>query len=530
MPAQRAAAVRTLVGVDVGSTHIKAALVAPGSGVLHVARRATGTYPVRGGGAYHRPAELLAAVGSAIAECVAAAGARRKPEAIGIASMAEAGVPIDRRSLPVGDILAWFDPRPERQAAWLERRIGAAPLFARTGLRPEPKCTLSKLLWLREHKAADFTRLRRWAGVAELVALDLTDSLATNASLACRTLAFDVTARAWDAELLGLASLVPDEMPAVLPLGQAAGGLTAAAATRLGLPSGTPVAIAGHDHLAAAIGGGVTAPGDALDSMGSAEAALLVTAEPVLLDEIRRGGFSTGCHALDGLAYVVGGLQSSGALVEWFLDTFMPAPPIPASATGFASGRRAPGKAPAPQVDRYARFIELLEEASPGPVEPIVRPYLRGRTAPHRDPSATLEFEGLRETHSLVDLAAAMVDGAAYHVRWMFDEIARITDTPLERIRLTGGGARNRRWVAAKAALGPGQLEVVRTDEAAALGAALVAGVACGAYASVADALADASPFDRVTAPATIRTRYDTAYMDRWLPAVVARLRQDGLG
>jgi glycerol kinase len=71
---------------------------------------------------------------------------------------------------------------------------------------------------------------------------------------------------------------------------------------------------------------------------------------------------------------------------------------------------------------------------------------------------------------------------------------------------------------------------VVRTDEAAALGAALVAGVACGVYASVGDALADASPFDRVTAPATIRTRYDTAYMDRWLPAVVARLRQDGLG
>ena len=210
------------MGVDVGSTHIKAALVAPGSGVLHVARRATETHAVRGGGAYHRPNELLAAVSSAIAECVDAAGARHRPVAVGIASMAESGVPIDRRNLPVGDILAWHDPRPERQAAWLERQIGAAPLFARTGLRPEPKYTLSKLLWLREHKAADFTRLRHWAGVAELVALDLTGNLATNASLACRTLAFNVTARAWDAELLALASLGPDEMPVVLPLGKAA--------------------------------------------------------------------------------------------------------------------------------------------------------------------------------------------------------------------------------------------------------------------------------------------------------------------
>ena len=528
MSVQRAGAARTLVGVDVGSTHIKAALVAPGSGVLHVARRATETHAVRGGGAYHRPNELLAAVSSAIAECVDAAGARHRPVAVGIASMAESGVPIDRRNLPVGDILAWHDPRPERQAAWLERQIGAAPLFARTGLRPEPKYTLSKLLWLREHKAADFTRLRHWAGVAELVALDLTGNLATNASLACRTLAFNVTARAWDAELLALASLGPDEMPVVLPLGKAVGGLTAAAATRLGLPAGTPVAIAGHDHLAAALGAGVTKPGDVLDSMGSAEATLLVAERPALADEIRRGGFSTGCNAVDGLAYVSGGLQSSGALIDWFLDTFLGVGDAAAGADRAGEPVQV-GGASSDEAERYAPFVELLEGAGPGPVEPIVRPYLRGRTAPHRDPSASLEFEGLRETHTLVDLAAAAVDGCAYHVRWMLDELARITGTPLDRVKLTGGGARNRRWVIAKAALGPGRLEVVRTEEAAALGAALVAGLAGGVYGSVEEALIDASPFDRVTAPATVRARYDAAYLDRWLPAVITRLRQSGL-
>ena len=154
---------------------------------------------------------------------------------------------------------------------------------------------------------------------------------------------------------------------------------------------------------------------------------------------------------------------------------------------------------------------------------------LRGRTAPSRDPLAGLEIEGVRETHSLVDLAAAVVDGASYHVRWMLDELGRITGTDLDRIKLTGGGARNRRWVMTKAALGPGRLEVVRTHEAAALGAALVAGAAAGIYGSVADALADASPFDRVTVPASMRARYDAAYLDRWLPAVVRKLRQGGL-
>lgn len=501
----------------------------PEGGVIHVAHRVTETHAVRGGGAFHRPSEMLAAVSSSIAECVATAVSSigQKPVAIGIASMAESGVPIDRRRAPVGDILAWHDRRPERQAAWLERQIGAPELFARTGLRPDPKCTLAKLLWLREHKAADFTRLRRWAGVAELIGLDLTGQLGTNASLACRTLAFDVTLRAWDAELLALASLTTDEMPTVLPLGQAVGGLTAAAAVRLGLPAGTPVVVAGHDHLAGAIGAGVTKVGDALDSMGGAEATMLVTAAPALTEEVRRGGFSTGCHAVDGLAYVAGGLQSSGALVEWFIETFLPV----GAGAGEGGPRGVAGEARGgnPDRDRYARFAALLEQAESGPVEPIVLPYLRGRTAPHRDPSATLEFAGLRETHGMADLAAAVVDGAAYHVRWMLDELARITETRLDRVKLTGGGARNHRWVTAKAALGPGRLEVVRTDEAAALGAALVAGVAGGVYASVADALVDASPFDRATVPATIRARYDAAYLDRWLPAVVTRLRQSGI-
>ena len=530
MPKTKPSAAQTLIGVDIGSTHIKAALVVPGSGVAYVARRATDTHAVRGGGAYHRPTELLAAVESAVAECVARAEKGRKPAGIGIASMAEAGCPVDRRKAPVGDIIAWYDPRPDRQAAWLERQIGAPQLFARTGLRPEPKYTLPKLLWLREQKAADFTRLRHWAGVAELVALDLTGELATNASLACRTMAFDITRRVWDASLLGLASLEPEEMPVVLPLGRAAGGLTSAAAARLGLPSGTPVAIAGHDHLAAALGAGVIRPGEALDSMGTAEATLLVTQVPALADEVRRGGFSTGCHAVDGLAYVVGGLQSSGALIEWFIKTFMTGT-VAAGDGGAAKPGSPRGKGAASdlEAERYARFIRLLELAGPGPAEPLVRPYLRGRTAPSRDPLAGLEFDGIRETHGLADLAAAVVDGASYHVRWMLDELARITGTELDRIKLTGGGTRNRRWVATKAALGPGRLEVVRTDEAAALGAALVAGVAAGVYGSVAGALADASPYDRVTASASMRARYDAAYLDRWLPAVVSNLRQGGL-
>jgi len=514
----------TLIGVDIGSTHIKAVLAAPGRGVVHVARRDTPTRAAPGG-AVHRPDELLGAVESAIAECAAAAGAMSgagpgstRPLAIGIASMAEAGVPLDGRGRPVGEIVAWFDPRPAPQAEWLERRVGAPALFARTGLRPEPKYTLPKLLWLREERPREFARLRRWAGVAELAAHHLTGELATNASLACRTAAFSVAERRWDAGLLALAGLEPEQMPAVLPLGRPVGGLTAAAGARLGLAAGTPVAIAGHDHMAGALGAGVTRPGDVLDSMGSAEATFLVTRAPALADELRRSGFSSGCHALDGAWYVGGGLQASGALVEWFIDRFLGAGVVGAAAASA-------GVATAPGPDRYSAFLALLDRAGPEPARPLVRPYLRGRTAPHRDPSAALEVAGMTESDGLPQLAAAVIDGAAFHVRWMLEELERLTGARPGRVRVIGGGARNPRWLAAKAALGPGRFEVAQTEEAAALGAALAAGVAGGAYATVPAALADAATTKAIPIPPGARAGYDAAYRERWLPAVLATLR-----
>src|ERR1035437_2740020 len=211
-------AVGSLIGLDVGSAHVHAALLLPRSGVAHVARRATLTHTTRGGGAYHKPAELLGAAESAIAECVTAARVAGAgiPAAIGIASMAEAGVPLDGRGRTVGDIVAWFDARPGPQAEWLERQIGAPALFARTGLRPEAKYTLPKLLWLRAERPSEFARLSRWAGVAELVGYRLTGELVTNASLACRTGVFDVADRRWDVELLALAGLEASQMPEVL--------------------------------------------------------------------------------------------------------------------------------------------------------------------------------------------------------------------------------------------------------------------------------------------------------------------------
>ncbi|MGC8634078.1 MAG: FGGY-family carbohydrate kinase [Candidatus Limnocylindrales bacterium] len=488
-----------LIGLDLGTGRCKAVLATPGGAVVHVARRPTVTRQLPGGGAVHPVPALLATAEALLAECAAAAGNGRVV-GIGVASMAEAGVPLDRGGRPIGDALAWFDRRPAAEAAWIGAAVGAERLYAITGLRAEAKATLSKLLWLRRRRPATIRRMHAWAGIAELLVHHLTGVLATNASLACRTLAFDITARRWDSSLLELAGVGPGQMAAVLPFGRAAAGLRADVARRVGLQPGIPVTVAGHDHAVGAFGVGVMEPGQAVDSMGSAEAVLVVTAAPRLDDRLRQAGISSGCHVLDGRWYVAAGLQQSGAAVDWFIDACLgggSGPSRSVAATdgpgapqgvgseeghvpGIASGPGTPGGPGRSETDRYASFLRLLGQAARGPSGLIVLPYLRGRSAPEPAPGAGLEIRGLRPEHGSADIALSILEGTACATRWMLEELERTARVRVRDLAVIGGGTRNQRWLEIKAAVGRWPLRVPAVEEATALGAALAAGAAAG--------------------------------------------------
>ncbi|HEY6058424.1 MAG TPA: FGGY family carbohydrate kinase, partial [Candidatus Limnocylindrales bacterium] len=358
----------------------------------------------------------------------------------------------------------------------------------------------ARLLWFRRHQPATARRARTWVGVAELVGHALTGRLATNASLACRTMAFDVRSRTWDASLIALAGFHTDLMPPLLPLGREVGGIAPEAATRHRIQAGTPVAIAGHDHLVGAIGAGVVRPGQALDSIGSAEAAMLVLDRATADAAIGAAGFSVGCHAVDGRSYVIGGLQASGSFVDWVRRSIL-------------------------DLDRdggYAQFDALLALAPPGPSDIVAGPWLAGRSVPNPNRTIGASFAGLRPEHGRSDLALAAVEAVAFASRWIFDELEAVTGRRIARVRVIGGGSRNQRWLGVKRATMPWRLELADDDETVARGAALVGGLAGGAYGSVREAIARAgAPVRPVPIDRRLRTAYEAAYRERFLPFAI---------
>ncbi|MEV5172633.1 FGGY family carbohydrate kinase [Streptomyces flaveolus] len=483
-----------LAGVDIGSTHCKALLTDLAGNVVARARRGTPRGP---DGHTHPAGALVDAALDALRSCVRQAGCA--PAAVGVTGMAEAGALLAPDGGTLTPVLAWSDPAPAPHADRLHTAYGALPLHARTGVLPSAKVPLAKWCALVAEDPDLPSRAAAWAGAADLVAHTLTGRLGTDATFAQRTLAWSPHTGSWDPGLLAEAGLTEEHMPPVHPPGHPVGRVTAEAADATGLTAGAPVVVAGHDHLVGAWAAGVRTAGQVADSMGTTEAVLTVSSEVPDTAAAARQGMSFGRH-VDGSHWIVlAGMRSSGALVEWFCDRFM----------GVSGARGA---------ERYEAFARLAATAPQRPTGLLLAPYPEGRSCPEPDADARCEILGMSSHHGLADLARALLEGAAHHVRWMTDTQAALTDRPPASVTLLGGSTRQQTWTAVKAAVSPWPTRLCHEPEAPAFGAAAWAGAALGHD----PAALRATTTELVPDPDTARA-YRIEHRHRFLPHVTRR-------
>ncbi len=456
-----------LLGIDIGTTHCKVGLFRRDGTALRIATRPTVTRRAPDGRAYFDPDELWAGVADALREVLTgppAPDAAPEIAAIGVTSMAESGLLVDRvDGRPRSEVIPWFDTAAQPQAEALLRRREPSALYAVTGLRASYKCSLAKLLWLRERDPA-VVRDAIWLGGADYVAFRLTGAFGTDYSLAGRTCAFDIARKAWDAEWLaewGLeAALFPPARPAGEPL-----GVTAEALPDLGLPAGIPVAVSGHDHVCAALAAGSVRPGQVFDSMGTAEALIGAFPARPLTEADFRIGLAAGCHVLAGQHYWMGGLSTSGGAVAW-LRGLLGAEPLP-----------------------HEALQALVSGAGPEPTGILFFPYLLGSGSPHSDPLASGAFVGLRAAHTRAHLAKAVLEGVAFEMELIRRAGETMSGRPIESFTVAGGGSRSPAALQIKADVSGCRIEIFPEAEATLLGAAVAAGIGCGVYAGAAEAL-----------------------------------------
>ncbi|HEX9947668.1 MAG TPA: glycerol kinase GlpK [Allosphingosinicella sp.] len=481
--------------IDEGTTSTRAMLFDAGGACVATEQRGLEQSYPRPGWVEHDAEEIWAASLACARAAVAAGGGSERVAALGIANQRETIVFWSRRTgRALAPAIVWQDRRTAELCARLKAQGHEAAVQAKTGLLLDPYFSASKIAWALEH----WPRLREAVGdlcvgtVESWLVFRLTGGLhisdSTNAS---RTALMDIGTGRWDPGLLDLWGVPAGALPEIVDC-----------AGRLGetLPElfGSPIAIAGMagDQQAAAIGQACLAPGDSKATYGTGAFILTHTGEEQrrsrhrLLSTVawQLGGERR--YALEGSVFV------AGSLVKWLRDDL-----------GLLGG---------------AAETEALARSVPDSGGVQIVPAHSGLGAPWWRPEARGAISGLSFATGRAHIARAALEAMAHQTHDLMTAFAA-DGAPWEGLKIDGGMAANA-WLAQDLADMLG-LTVERPAfvETTALGAAMLAGVGCGMFASLEAAAAMRGAVERFEPAMTAEVR--EARLEGWKKAVEGVLR-----
>ena len=459
---------RSLIGLDVGTTGCKAVVFSDDGALLASASR---EYPVL----LPQPSwaeqdiELVWSLAlESMAEAIATAGVR-EVAAIGLSVHGEAVTPVDAAGRPLRPTILGMDTRTDAQNAWLREHLGARELFERTGMPIHTINTLPKLLWIRQHEPEVWRTADRFLLVEDFFVHRMAGVAHTSECLASRTQLLDLEAGTWEPEILEALKLDQSRLAEVRPSGTYAGELRADLVEQLGLARAPGVVTGGHDQACGALGVGLTSPGLASVSSGTAEVVEVALASPVVSEPLYEGNVSVYRHVLPGLFLAMTLNHSGGLALRWFRDELCEPQLARAAETG---------------EDAYDL---ILAGASPEPTGLLVLPHFAGAGTPTFDTVSRGAILGLSFSTRRADLAKAILEGLTYELRLNLD-LLRAGGVQVDVLRAIGGGAKSELWLQLKADITGIPVVTPRVKEAAAFGAALLGGVGVGVFDSAAEA------------------------------------------
>jgi xylulokinase len=454
------------LGIDVGTGGTRAVLVDTEGRVTASATGAHAPFASpETGWAEQDPGDWWQAATMAIRDVLSKG--QTKPDeikAVGFSGQMHGAVLLDDREQVLRHALIWCDQRTSTQCQTITEKVGADRLIELTCNPALTGFTLPKLLWVRDLEPEIWRRVRCVLLPKDFVRLQLTGDKATDVADASGTLLFDVKARKWSAQMLAATEINESLLPRVYESPEIAGVVSPAGAEATGLRAGTPVVAGGGDQAAGAVGMGIVRPGTVSATIGTSGVVFAASDKPAL---DARGRVHTFCHAVPGRWHVMGVTQGAGLSLRWFRDQF---------GAGTEDGR-----------DPYDRITEEAAPVPPGANGLLWTPYLMGERTPHLDPRARAALVGLTASHTRAHVVRAILEGVAFSLRDTF-EIFTEMDVPVEEVRLGGGGARSEIWRQIQADVYGHVAKTVEAEEGAAYGAALLAGVGAGAWASVDEA------------------------------------------
>lgn len=462
---------KCLLGVDVGTTSVKVAVIDENAKVLGISKSS-----------YHliTPNPDYQQIDSedmwkAFLKCVRLVSEGKdidlsKVAGIGISSLCPGLSAFGENGEILVEPIIYTDRRSTEEAELILNAVGADKLFEITANTAMAGATSgTSMLWIKRNLPEIYKKTRYFGHVNTLMALKMTGNFAIDYSNASYCNFFETTGGFnWSQYICDRVGMDIEKLPPLLSSTSVVGGLNCQELIKLGLKADIPVVIGGGDTACASLAVGVTRAGDVCESVGTTNVLTICVDQPKF-----DHSFINRCHVVDGTWIYQGAMSHTGASYQWFKDEFC---------------RDLQNESELTDQDVFMRMNEEAKEAKPGCGGLVFLPYMLGERSPVWDPYARGVFFGISLQSTRKEFNRAIMEGCGYGLRQLKEIAEQVTERPIKEFISIGGGAKSEVWAQIKADIMGVSINVLDLNDMAPIGAALLAGVGSGIFKDVYEA------------------------------------------
>ena len=398
-------------------------------------------------------------------------------------SSAETMVFMDENMEPLDNFYVWMDNRAEEEAVEINEHFSADEIGRHTGQCPiEPVFPATEVLWFKKNKPEKFERVSMMFMTDDYLLWRMCGKKVRHGSSWCTSYMWDINTRDWWPEMLDYLGVTADQLPEILETGTPIGHLLPEMADELGLSRDMLLVMGAQDQSAGAIGVGNVRPGTFSESTGGA-LMVCTTLEKSFYDE----NGNVPCNYSDLGGYMIQGGAKGGIVIKWLRDTLCEAEKD-AEARG--------------EGNAYDLMDKLAAETPAGAEGLFVLPFFGGGSNPTPDIYGRGVLSGMSLGHTRGHIVRAFLEATAVNIAMIVNYCEDLTGVKVTQVRSLGGGSLSPFWCQVKADVLNREVVTMRnTQDAACLGAAIIAGYGAGIYDSIADTALKFAEVDKVYTP-----------------------------
>ena len=440
------------IGVDLGTSAVKLLLMDEKGNVKNIVSK---EYPLsfpKPGWSEQNPSDWYKQTIEGIAELILDCD-KTQVAGISFGGQMHGLVILDKNDQVIRPAILWNDGRTVEECDYLNDVIGKEKLSQYTANIAFAGFTAPKLLWVKKNEPENFAKIDKIMLPKDYLAYRLSGIHSTDVSDASGMLLMDVKNKCWSKEMLEICDITEKQLPTIYESYEVIGTLKKNLADTLGLLETIKIVAGAGDNAAAAVGTGTVGDGRCNISLGTS-GTIFISSSKFGVD--KNNALHSFAHA-DGSYHLMGCMLSAASCNKWWMDEII-------------------------GTKDYAKEQDGITNLGDNNV--YFLPYLMGERSPHNDPSARGTFIGLSMDTTRSDMTQAVLEGVAFGIRDSF-EVAKSLGIHIERTKICGGGAKSLLWKKIIANVLNIKVDVIESEEGPALGAAILAAVACKEFESV---------------------------------------------